>query len=254
MNRTGQEYRKKYPIIRPSIVKELAHGTTVSNLAYRVGKELGLPQEECYELAQAGLLHDIGKLELAKYVYGKEDETLVIEEMRYLRRHPRLSAEILERMGYSGKIVEMVRFHHENYDGSGYPTNLSGESIPFGARILRVCDVFAALTADRPYRKAFDVKTALELMFDEAKYYDIRVFLAFMNVVNAGGLDNILHTEDLEAELERLAAAGEDMIWPAPDMEIFRRVRDEEIPGSLPGDGAVGYARDGRGQEREAEA
>ena len=130
MNRTGQEYRKKYPIIRPTIVKELAHGIAVSRLARGVGERMELPKDECYELSLAGLLHDIGKLELAKYVYGKENETLIIEEMRYVRRHSNLGADILQQKGYSRKIVDMVRFHHENCDGSGYPLNLSREDIP----------------------------------------------------------------------------------------------------------------------------
>lgn len=201
MSKSGQEYKKKYPIIRPSVVKELVHGTTVSNLAYHVGKQMNFSEEECHELAVAGFLHDIGKLELAKYVYGREDETLIIQEMRYVRRHSRLGAEILEKKGYSQKIVDMVKFHHENCDGSGYPMNLSREDIPMGARILRVCDVFAALTTDRPYRKAFDVDMALELMIDEAKNYDIQVFLAFMNVVHSEELAAILDTADLEEVL-----------------------------------------------------
>lgn len=209
MGKTGQEYRKKYPIIRPTIVKELAHGIAVSNLARRVGERMGLSKEECYELALAGLLHDIGKLELAKYVYGKENETLIIEEMRYVRRHSDLGADILQRKGYSQKIVDMVRFHHENCDGSGYPRNLLREDIPLGARILRVCDVFAALTADRPYRKAFDVETALELMIEEAKYYDVGVFMAFMNLVNEGDLETILDTDELEHSLSEFVRKGQ---------------------------------------------
>lgn len=209
MDRTGQEYRKKYPIIRPTIVKELSHGIAVSNLACRVGRQMGLSKEECYELALAGFLHDIGKLELAKYVSGKEDETLIIEEMRYVRRHSKLGADILERKGYSRRIVDMVRYHHENCDGSGYPMNLSREDIPLGSRILRVCDVFVALTADRPYRKAFDVKTALEMMMDEAKYYDVGVFLAFMNVINDGSLEGVMDTEELEQSLRSLVRGGQ---------------------------------------------
>ncbi len=209
MSRTGQEYRKKYPIIRPTIVKELAHGIAVSNLARRVGERMGLSKEECYELAVAGLLHDIGKLELAKYVYGKENETLIIEEMRYVRRHSSLGADILEKKGYSQSIVDMVRFHHENCDGSGYPMNLVREDIPLGARILRVCDVFAALTADRPYRKAFDVETAIELMIEEAKYYDVGVFMAFMNLIHEEDLEKILDTEDLEHLLSEYVRKGQ---------------------------------------------
>ena len=201
MSEKGREYRKKYPIIRPSVIKELAHGITVSNLAYLVGKQMNFSEEDCHDLALDGFLHDIGKLELVKYVRDHEGETLVIEEMKYVRRHPRLGAEILEKKGYSQKIVDMVKFHHENCDGSGYPMNLVREDIPIGARIIRVSDVFAALTADRPYRKAFDVDTAMELMIEESKDYDIQVFLAFMNVVHEGNLEKILDTEDLETTL-----------------------------------------------------
>lgn len=201
---TSHEYKKEYPILRPSVVKEMVHGCVVSNLAVLIGRKLGFSEEECANLAVAGFLHDIGKLELAKYVYGHEEETLIIEEMKYVRRHPKLGAEILEKKGYSQKIIDMVRFHHENCDGSGYPANLSRDEIPMGARIIRVCDVFAALTANRPYRKAFDVDTSIELMIDESKNFDIQVFLALMNIVNEENLETVLNTEDLEETLTEL--------------------------------------------------
>lgn len=201
----SHEYRKKYPIIRPSVVKEVAHGSIVSNLAYQIGMQMNFSKEECHELAVAGFLHDVGKLELAKYVRGHQEDTLIIEEMKYVRRHSQLGADILEKKGYSQKIVDMVRFHHENCDGSGYPANLSREEIPLGARILRVCDVFAALTADRPYRKAFDIDTAMELMIEESKNFDIQVFLALMNIVHERKLSEILDTSELEKNLLDLA-------------------------------------------------
>ncbi len=207
MSNTGvkQEYRKKYQLIRPSMIKELSHGICVSNLAVRIGRRIGLPEEECHELAIAGFLHDIGKMELSKYVQGHEEDTLIIEEMKYVRRHSVLGAEQLEKLGYSDRIVEMVRYHHENYDGSGYPDNLSGEEIPLGARILRVCDVFAALTADRPYRKAFDVDTAIELMIDESRYYDIKVFLTLMQLIHDEDLTNVIDNEELEESLQTVS-------------------------------------------------
>ena len=213
MSEKGREYRKKYPIIRPSVIKELAHGMTVSNLAYLVGKQMNFSEEDCHDLALAGFLHDIGKLELVKYVRDHEGETLVIEEMKYVRRHPRLGAEILEKKGYSQKIVDMVKFHHENCDGSGYPMNLSREDIPIGSRIIRVCDVFVALTNDRPYRKAFDIQTAMKLMIEESKDYDVQVFLAFMNVVHHEDVKKIVDTSDFEEKMKTLIA--EDPVFPA---------------------------------------
>lgn len=186
---------KKYHIIQTDIAKEIEHGIQVSNLANRIGRQMGLTEEICYELAVAGLVHDIGKLEMIKYIYGKEsDNTLHVEELRYVRTHPALGYVILNEQGYSRNVAQWVLYHHENYDGSGYPSNKMGDEIPLGARILRVSDVFAALTSDRSYRKAFDTKAAVELMIDEVKNFDMKVFLAFLNVIHADdpGADDAL--------------------------------------------------------------
>lgn len=196
------EYKKKYHIIQLNMEKEISHGIRVSNLAFRIGQELGCSREECHNLAIAGFLHDIGKMELEKYISGHEDDTLTIEEMKYVRWHASFGASILKKEGYPEEIIEMVRHHHENCDGSGYPKNLTREEIPFGARILRICDVFAALTSDRPYRKAFDIDTALELMIEESRYYDLEVFLAFMRVVHSRELPALLERSSLGQHLE----------------------------------------------------
>lgn len=164
--------------------EELNHGIAVSNLAYAVAAELGQDEEFCYQMAIAGMLHDIGKLKLTDYINGQENDPLLIEELKYVRMHSSLGYEELKNQGYSELVLQSVLYHHENYDGSGYPSNLRGDSIPLGARILRVCDVYAALSSDRPYRKAFDVSTVIELMIDEIKNFDMEVFLAFQRVVH----------------------------------------------------------------------
>lgn len=192
MDERGPGYRKKVRIIQLSLADEISHGLCVSNLACRVARELSLPETVCYKLAVAGFLHDIGKLELRKYMYGHEEDTLTIEEMKYVRMHADLSARILEENGYPQDMVEWVHCHHENCDGSGYPRNLTKGGIPLEARIIRVCDVFAALTSKRPYREAFDVDTSVELMIDEIKNYDLKVFLAFLRVVHGDDLEQIL--------------------------------------------------------------
>lgn len=176
---------KKYHIIQTDLQKEIAHGIRVSNLAYRVGRQLQLSEDICYQLAFAGLVHDIGKLEIMKYMYSrKEGAPLHVEELRYVRTHPALGYAILNEEGYSSEITQWVLYHHENYDGSGYPSNKSGEEIPLGARILRVCDVYTALTTTRSYREAFDSETAVRLMIDEVKNFDMKVFLAFQEVIH----------------------------------------------------------------------
>ncbi|MEH2955823.1 HD domain-containing phosphohydrolase [Candidatus Merdisoma sp. JLR.KK011] len=164
--------------------EELRHAICVSNLAYCVAKQYGLYEDPCHELAVAGMLHDIGKLRISGYLYGRDEDTLNIEEMKYVRMHPRLGYETLIRYDFSDNVLESILYHHENYDGSGYPENLAGTQIPVGARILRVCDTFAALTSDRPYRRAFDRQTAIELMIEEVKNFDMKVFLAFQTVIH----------------------------------------------------------------------
>ena len=87
--------------------------------------------------------------------------------------------------------MDSVRFHHENYDGTGYPENLVGEAIPYGARIIRICDVFSALVSERPYRPAYDKEMAIELMISEVKHFDMRMFLQFLSVIHSVKFDEI---------------------------------------------------------------
>lgn len=157
MKKTG------YNIIQFSLSKELQHGMMVSILAGELARKAGLSEEQCHELSIAGLLHDIGKLEMAKYVYQKGQKPLTIEEIKYVRLHPTLGYAITSQNHYSNFIIKSILYHHENYDGSGFPSNLKEDEIPIGARILRICDVFAALISDRPTAELFHGKRRLPL-------------------------------------------------------------------------------------------
>ncbi len=163
---------------------EIAHGIEVSRLAGRLARELKLDNDLCHDIEVAGMLHDIGKLRASTYLYGGEEETLNVEKMRYVRMHATASYEVVKNEGYPDRVCEMILHHHENYDGTGYPDNLIGDNIPLGARILRVCDVFVALTSDRPYRKAFDSETAVELLIEEVRHFDMKIFLPFQSIVH----------------------------------------------------------------------
>ena len=112
-------------MLRYTLTEQLIHGMEVSNLAYDLARELGYEKEICYELAKAGVLHDIGKVVLENYV--EEQDTLVVEEMRFVRTHPTLGYELLQGRGYSDFVLESILYHHENYDGTGYPANLAGK-------------------------------------------------------------------------------------------------------------------------------
>lgn len=169
------------------------HGVIVCNVAALIAKELGCDDDFCKEIAIAGTVHDIGKLQLGQYLYGRNQGALAIEEIKYVRMHPVLGFETLqERGGFSDLVLQGVRFHHENYDGTGYPNNLKGEAIPLAARILRVCDVYAALISERPYRAAFDSATAVEMMIDEVRHFDMKIFLSFLSVVHSEEIKEVL--------------------------------------------------------------
>ena len=190
-NVSEKQYVNTKRLLTYDLDDQIEHAMLVSKLAYSVGKELGLDEKVCHELFDAAQVHDIGKEELASYVSEGQD-ALLVEEMKYVRMHPRKAYEILKEREYSKFVLETVLHHHENMDGSGYPDNLSGEDIPYGARIIRICDVFSALIADRPYRKAFEEDVAVELMIDEIKNFDIKIFLAFQRVVHEGKYKDVV--------------------------------------------------------------
>ncbi|MDY5578147.1 MAG: HD domain-containing phosphohydrolase [Lachnospiraceae bacterium] len=181
----GIEQIQNSKTVMEELNTSIMHGIYVSNMAYLLSKEIGLSEEQCYELAVAGMLHDIGKIRASKLMYVEQpDHNFVIKQINYLRRHPFLGYDLLKNKGYSDFILESILFHHENYDGSGYPSNLSGEMIPIGARVLRICDVFVALISKRAYRPAHDVDSALEFMIGDVKYFDMKIFLKFMNLIH----------------------------------------------------------------------
>lgn len=162
----------------------IKHGVLVANLTYALAKEYGMSEAEAYELRVAAMVHDIGKLKLSEYLYGRTNEGLPEEEKKYMSMHSKISYDVLKKYDYSDNIMKVVLSHHECYDGSGYPYGLVGEDIPIGARILKVTDEFAALISDRPYRKAFDIDTAVSILIDEVKNLDMKVFILFQRLIH----------------------------------------------------------------------
>ena len=156
-------------IVEEDLDDNIDHAELVATLVRLLCTQMELPLDFQHQVVMAAYLHDIGKLRLGKILYGRDKNALQIETTRYMRMHASLGADMLEQCGFTPEICKAVHHHHENYDGSGYPGNLSAEKIPLEARILRVCDVFAALISDRPYRKAFDIDTAMELMIEDIK-------------------------------------------------------------------------------------
>ena len=137
------------------------HLHRVRTYAVEIGKEMGLSGPALEALRAAALLHDIGKLAIPEHIISKPGR-LTPEEFEKMKIHPAVGAEILERVSFPYPVAELVRTHHERWDGSGYPAGMKGEEIPLGARILAAVDVLDALAADRLYRQALPLDDAMQ--------------------------------------------------------------------------------------------
>jgi putative nucleotidyltransferase with HDIG domain len=156
------------------------HSERVAAVAVALGDTLQLPPVQLEELKRAALLHDIGKLGVPVSVLDKPGK-LTAEEYRMVQRHCELGASILQPINAYADIISMVRHHHENFDGSGYPDGLAGNDIELGARILAVADVFDALKSDRPYRRGLPLSNVIDFMRKEAhRQFDPLVVDALM--------------------------------------------------------------------------
>lgn len=137
------------------------HADRVSRIAGAIARHMGLPERQIEEIELAGLLHDIGKIGVEDRILMKPSR-LDPDEQELMRRHPIYGASILEPSVSLRPLVPLVRYHHENYDGSGYPEGLKGDEIPLGSRIIIVADAYEAMTSDRIYRKAVGHERAME--------------------------------------------------------------------------------------------
>ncbi len=157
------------------------HSSRVSTYAIKLAGALGMSDQEISAIHQAGRLHDIGKIGVSDQILTKPS-ALTEGEYREMRQHPQLSHKIIGRTTLAEKIGPAILHHHEFMDGSGYPDGLSGENIPYGARILAIADAYEAMTSDRPYRLALDKEVAIgELHACSGKQFDpdmVKVFVA----------------------------------------------------------------------------
>ena len=128
--------------------------------AESLAQAVGLGQDEVHAVRTAALLHDIGNLAVPEHILAKPGQ-LTFDEFERVKIHTRVGAEILKSIPFQSPVAPLILGHHERWDGSGYPSGLSGDAIPKGARILAVADCFSALLSDRPHRPAFSYWEAL---------------------------------------------------------------------------------------------
>ncbi|MGC9384176.1 MAG: HD domain-containing phosphohydrolase [Kosmotogaceae bacterium] len=140
-----------------------AHTMRVSQLSFMIGKNLNLNRPQLFNLAMGAMLHDYGKMMVPSEVLNKPAE-LDDDEMESVRKHPTFGASYLQHLDFPAEIVNIVKHHHERFDGSGYPEGLTKNQIPLLVQIVAAADVFDALTTDRPYRKALSFEEAREYM------------------------------------------------------------------------------------------
>ncbi|MBN2167965.1 MAG: GAF domain-containing protein [Actinobacteria bacterium] len=175
------------------------HSEKVTVYAMAIGTRMGLSERELKNLKYASALHDIGKIGIAKKILNKP-QSLSDEEFNYVKTHPQLGDSIIELIPFLQESREIILYHHERYDGKGYPEGLKGEDIPLGARILSVADSFEAMMSDRPYRKALPLPEAVsELEIHSGTQFDAVIVKALLDVIAEGGLEEKVETEPSES-------------------------------------------------------
>ena len=135
---------------------------TIRN-ATHIAKGLGLAGDDIESIREAAVLHDLGKIGISDKILLKKAK-LSKKEFEEIKRHPQIAADIIRPLHFMHDIIPFILYHHERWDGKGYPTGLKGDEIPLGARIISVADAYQALTSNRPYRKAYSKEDAMKII------------------------------------------------------------------------------------------
>ena len=158
------------------------HGVRVAAVADEIAAAFNLAVHDRLFLGQAALVHDIGELMMNRG-YLKENRILTEEEHLDMQRHPVIGEQEAAKQGLPRGVQLLVRWHHEWWNGGGYPDGLEGEQIPLAARILRAADTFAAITGERPFRKAISADDAKRYLTEWAGIeFDPRVIRALISI------------------------------------------------------------------------
>ena len=159
------------------------HTENTVHYSTEIAKELNLSDKDIDSIRKASILHDLGKVGISDKVLHKKTK-LTKKEFDEIKRHPQIAADIIRPVHLLRDIVPFVLYHHERWDGKGYPSGLIGPEIPMGARIISVADVYQALTSNRPYRKAFSHEAAIGIIKEGyGSQFDPKVVDAFFKIL-----------------------------------------------------------------------
>ncbi len=163
------------------------HSLAVSALMITFGRNLGLDEDNVRLLGIGGLVHDLGKMTLPRPILMKPGK-LTAEEAGIVRTHPQRGYQLISAIrGTPQEVLDICLFHHEKFDGTGYPHRLVGAQIPYFARIAAICDVYDALTTIRPYKRALSQGEAIDLMMTSQGHFDRELLSAFISKMIING-------------------------------------------------------------------
>jgi putative nucleotidyltransferase with HDIG domain len=159
------------------------HTRRVIEMTLRMAREMHVPEADLVHIRRGALLHDIGKLGIPDDILFKPGP-LDEDEWKVMRQHPVYARHLLSNITYLLPAMDIPYYHHERWDGAGYPLGLTGEGIPLTARIFSVVDVWDALRSNRPYRAAWPEREVLQYIREQAgKQFDPHVVEVFMQAV-----------------------------------------------------------------------
>ena len=160
-----------------------SHNYRVTYYALKLGETVGLQHEDLRSLIMGAFLHDVGEIGIRDPILLKPDQ-LTPQEFEIMKSHVSLGVDILRQSSWISSGRDVVEFHHEKYDGSGYPKGLSGEMIPINARIFAIADVFDALTSKRPYKAPWAIDDALNYLVQKSgQHFDPKLVQLFVKIV-----------------------------------------------------------------------
>lgn len=159
------------------------HGEKTVHYATEIAKNLMLIEDEVERVREAAILHDLGKIGISEKILLKKS-ALTKQEFEIIKKHPQIGVDIIRPIQFLHSIIPLIFYHHERWDGKGYPMGLKGKEIPIGARIIAIADAFQALSSDRPYRKAYSIREAIRIIEKgSGSHFDPMVVRAFLEVM-----------------------------------------------------------------------
>lgn len=160
---------------------DILHCIRVANLAFEVCNVMKMETRKREEIYISAMLHDLGKSLIDKEILNKKTE-LNQYEWNVMKLHPEFGGMLASSSGLNMNIVKNIIYHHENYDGTGYPRKIRGDEIPVGAAIIRICDTYDAMRMERPYKRALSHDEAINEIKIEKYKYNPKVLIAFLRI------------------------------------------------------------------------